>query len=92
MRDKNTSFYRGNTKVLVGFSAEGTSSDGAVALLEKLERKHKPIHHLSGHIPDRRDPLRTQIVTPPRFCISPGCDHGLPMVFKPFLVQMNNAG
>ena len=34
MRDKNTAFYRGNTKVLVDFSAGETSSDGAVALLK----------------------------------------------------------
>ena len=65
MRDKNTAFYRGNTKVSVDFSAEGISLGGAVTLLEKLE---------SG------------------FCISSGCDHDLPMVFKPFLVQMNNPG
>ena len=26
------------------------------------------------------------------FCISSGCDHDLPMVFKLFLVEMNNAG
>ena len=65
MRDKNTAFYRGNTKVSGDFSAEGISSDGAVTLLEKLE---------SG------------------FCISPDCDHDFPMVFKPFLVQMNNPG
>ena len=37
MKDKNTAFYRGNTKVSVDFSAEGISSDGAVTLLEKLE-------------------------------------------------------
>ena len=26
------------------------------------------------------------------FCTSSGCNHDLPMVFKPFLVEMNNAG
>ena len=65
MRDKNTAFYRGNTRVSVDFSTERVSSDGAVTLLEKLE---------SG------------------FCINSGCDHDLPMVFKLFLVQMNNLG
>ena len=65
MRDKNTAFYRGNTKGSVDFSAEGISSDGAVTLLEKLESE---------------------------FCISSDCDHDLPMVFKPFLVEVNNAG
>lgn len=59
MRDKNTAFYRGNIEVSVDFSAGEISSDGAVVLLEKLERKHKLINHLSKHIPDSRDPLRT---------------------------------
>ena len=36
MRDKNTAFYRGNTKVLVDFSTGGISPDGAVTLLENL--------------------------------------------------------
>ena len=36
MRYKNIAFYRGNTKVLVDFSAEGISSGGAVTLLESL--------------------------------------------------------
>ena len=43
MRHKNTAFYRGNTRVSVDFSAEGVSSDGAVVLPEKHERKHKLI-------------------------------------------------
>ena len=58
MRHKNTAFYRGNTRVSVDFSAEGVSSDGAVVLPEKHERKHKLIHDLSQYIPDRRDPFR----------------------------------
>ena len=58
MRNKNTAYYRGNTRVSVDFSAEETSSDGAVVLLEKHERKHKLIHDLSQYIPDRRDPSR----------------------------------
>lgn len=37
------------------FSAEGISSDGAVVMLEKLERTHKLISGISGHIPDPRD-------------------------------------
>ena len=41
MRHKNTAFYQRNTKVLVDFSAEGISSDGAVVLLEKFERKYE---------------------------------------------------
>ena len=59
MSNKNTVFYRGNTAVSVDFSAEEISSDGSVILLEKLERKHKLIHHFSKFIPDTRDPFRT---------------------------------
>ena len=59
MSNKNTIFYRGNTAVSLDFSAEEISSDGAVVLLEKLERDHKLIHYISKHIPDHRDPLRT---------------------------------
>ncbi len=54
MRDKSTIFYRGNTAVSVDFSAEEISSDGAVVLLEKLEKKHKLIHYFSKFIPDNR--------------------------------------
>ncbi len=59
MRDKNTAFYRGNTQVSVDFSAGEISSDGAIVLLEKLERKHKLIDYFSQYIPDHRDPFRT---------------------------------
>lgn len=58
MRDKNSAFYRGNTQVLVDFSAHDISTDGSVVLLEKLERKHKLIKYFSDHIIDRRDPYR----------------------------------
>ena len=60
MSDKTTAFYRGNTEVSVDFSAEGVSSDGAVVLLEKLERKHKLISRFSRHIPDKRDPSKVE--------------------------------
>lgn len=53
MLRKTTAFYRGNTEVSVDFSAERVSSDGAVVLLDKLERKHQVISHISEHIPDR---------------------------------------
>jgi hypothetical protein len=56
MRKKITAFYRGNTEVSVDFSAEQVSSDGAVVLLEKLERTHKVIRRMASYIPDRRDP------------------------------------
>ena len=59
MSKKNTAFYRGNTQVSVDFSAGEISSDGAVVLLEKLEKKHKLINYFSQCIPDNRDPIRT---------------------------------
>ncbi|MDR9366244.1 MAG: transposase, partial [Balneolaceae bacterium] len=55
MSVKTTAFYRGNTQVSVDFSAEGVSSDGAVVLLDKLERNHKVIAGLACYLPDRRD-------------------------------------
>lgn len=55
MSEKTTAFYRGNTEVSVDFSAEGVSSDGAVVLLDKLERKHKVIARMASYIPERRD-------------------------------------
>lgn len=58
MSTKTTAFYRGNTEVSVDFSAEGLSSDGAVVLLEKLERSHKLIARIAGGIADRRDPAK----------------------------------
>ena len=58
MRNKTTAFYRGKTGVHVDFSAGEISSDGAVVLLEKLERKHKLISYFSEHMTDRRHPLR----------------------------------
>lgn len=58
MSEKTTAFYRGNTEVSVDFSAEGISSDGAVVLLEKLERQHKLISHFSRHIADQREPSK----------------------------------
>jgi hypothetical protein len=59
MEHKNTTFYRNNTAVLVDFTAEQISSDGAVVLLEKIERKHKLLNYFSKFIPDYRDPVRT---------------------------------
>lgn len=58
MSHKDTAFYRGNQEVNFDFSAEEISSDGAVLLLEKLERKHKLIDYFSRVIPDLRDPSR----------------------------------
>lgn len=54
MSHKDTVFYRGKTAISIDFSAEAISSDGAVLLLEKLERKHNIIGSFSAHIPDLR--------------------------------------
>ena len=59
MATKNTTFYRDRRSVIVDFSAEAISSDGAVVLLEKIERKHKLLRNFSALIPDYRHPLRT---------------------------------
>lgn len=56
MSHKDTVFYRGKESICVDFSAEAISSDGAVILLEKLERQHKLIDYFSRLIPDSRDP------------------------------------
>ena len=58
MNHKDTAFYRGSKQVNFDFSAEEISSDGAVLLLEKLERKHKLIDYFSRAITDLRDPSR----------------------------------
>lgn len=58
MSTKDTAFYRDNKAVFVDFSAGGVSSDGAVVLLEKLERQSGLLRYFSKHIPDRRDPSR----------------------------------
>lgn len=58
MSNKNTVFYRKNKEVLIDFSAEKISSDGAVLFLEKLEREDGLLRYFSKLIPDTRDPLR----------------------------------
>lgn len=57
MSIKNTVFYRYNSCISVDFSSEEISTDGAIILLEKLERKNKLISYFSNLIPDRRHPL-----------------------------------
>ena len=59
MSTKNTVFYRDKKEVLLDFSAQEISSDGAVVYLEKLERKHGLLKRVSQFIPDRRNPLFT---------------------------------
>lgn len=58
MDSKCSIFYRGKQQILSDFSGAEISSDGAVVLLEKLERRHKVIENISKVIPDKRDPLR----------------------------------
>ena len=55
MSSKDMVFYRGKESVCVDFSAEAISSDGALILLEKLERKHKLLDYFSKLIPDNRN-------------------------------------
>lgn len=59
MKSKNTAFYRNRQAVLYDFTSEAVSSDGALLLLEKIERKHKLLHYYANLLPDYRDPLRT---------------------------------
>ena len=58
MSHKDTVFYRGRTAISMDFSADEVSTDGAVLLLEKLERKHRMLRYFSQVIPDHRDPFR----------------------------------
>ncbi|MDH5400801.1 MAG: IS1380 family transposase [Cyclobacteriaceae bacterium] len=58
MSNKSTVFYKGNKAISVDFTADQISSDGALVLLEKFERRHKIINYFSEYIPDNRHPLR----------------------------------
>lgn len=60
MSNKYTVFYRGNQAVLADFSAGDISSDGAVVIMEILERKHKLIKYFSKHLSDKRHPSYTK--------------------------------
>lgn len=51
---KYTAFYRRKQEILIDFSAEEVSSDGAIILLERIERKHKLLKYFSQVIPDTR--------------------------------------
>jgi len=53
---KHNIFYRDNKAVSVDFTADDISSDGAVILLEKIERSHRVIRYFSSLIPDYRNP------------------------------------
>jgi len=58
MSTKTTAFYRGKTAIQVDFSAEKISSDGALVLLDKIEKEHQLLSYFSKHISDTRNPLR----------------------------------
>jgi len=64
MSNKNTVFYRKNQAILVDFSADHISTDGALVLLEKIERDRKFLKKLSSVIPDSRKP---ELITYTRF-------------------------
>ena len=55
MSNKNTVFHRSNQEVLADFNLEGVSSDGALLLLEKLERQEGLVSYYSGFISDKRN-------------------------------------
>ena len=54
MSKKNTLFYRKNQEINYNFSAEEISSDGAIFLLEKIERKYGVIKKFSKQLPEGR--------------------------------------
>lgn len=54
MSMKNTLFYRRNQEVKFDFSAEEISTDGAIFLTEKIERKFKIIKSFSKSLYDNR--------------------------------------
>jgi hypothetical protein len=66
MSNKDTVFYRGNTAVSLDFPAEDISSNGALLLLEKLERKHKQINYNSKcrHLPNMFRKLSSTNISP----------------------------
>ena len=55
---QNTLFYKKNKKISYNFLAEEISTDGAVFLSEKVERKTKLISNFCQYLPDARDARR----------------------------------
>lgn len=60
MSNKDKVFYKKNKQVFIDFSAKKISSDGAVLLLEKLERKNGLLAYFSKIIPDNRIKHKTE--------------------------------
>lgn len=54
MRMKNTLFYRKKQEINFNFSAEEISTDGAIMLLEKIEREYGIIKKFCKYLPDKR--------------------------------------
>jgi hypothetical protein len=55
MSNKDIAFYSKNKAYKIDFKAENISSDGGIALLEKIERKHHLIKDFSKNIVDKRN-------------------------------------
>ena len=55
MSQQITLFYQGKQHVNLDFSAEAVSSDGAIILSKKLEKKYKLIEQFCRDIPEYRD-------------------------------------
>ena len=60
MSKENTLYYKKKQQVTFDFSAKEISSDGAIILCEKIERKHKLIKQFSSLIPDDRTIEKTE--------------------------------
>lgn len=59
-KDKNTLFYREKQAYKFNFGAKAISSDGAILLSEKIERKTKILRSFANLIPDHRDSSRIE--------------------------------
>ncbi len=55
MSQQITLFYQGKQQVNLDFSAQAVSSDGAIVLSKKLEKKYKLIEQFCHDIPEYRD-------------------------------------
>jgi len=55
MSQQITLFYQGKQQVNLDFSAQAVSSDGAIVLSKKLEKKYKLIEQFCRDIPEYRD-------------------------------------
>ena len=60
MSNKNTMFYRKKQEINYNVSAEEISTDGAIFLLEKIERKHRLIKNFCSYLPDQRHQSYTE--------------------------------